>query len=106
MSRHGWWWQKDGLPSFADGTRIDVNAVTWAVGYRDDFGWLGIPEARDAEGKMLHMDASRPFPAHLCRPAWQRNRTSALVMGIGDDAAAIVQHIVSAPTWRDLTDLA
>lgn len=82
--------------SFADGTRTEVDAVVWAVGYRDDFGWLRIPEAKDTEGKVMHAEGVSPAPGlfFVGRP-WQRNRASALVMGASDDAEAIVQRLVS-----------
>ena len=83
--------------SFADGTRIEVDAVVWAVGYCDEVGWLRIPEAKDADGKILHAEGVSPVPGlfFVGRP-WQRNRASAFVMGVGDDAAAIVQLVASA----------
>ncbi|MER8476712.1 hypothetical protein [Mesorhizobium sp. M1163] len=83
--------------ALADGTRIGVDAVVWAIGYRDDFGWLRVPEAKDADNKILHVDGVSPAPGlfFVGRP-WQRNRASALVMGAGDDAAAIVQRISPA----------
>jgi len=86
--------------SFADGTRIAADSVVWATGYRDDFGWLRIPAAKDAERKVLHAEGASPVPGlyFVGRP-WQRNRASALVMGVGDDAAAIVQRISPARSF-------
>ncbi len=80
--------------SFADGIRTEVDAVVWAVGYHDDFGWLRIPGAKDAQGKVMHAAGVSPVPGlfFVGRP-WQRNRASALVMGVGDDAEAIVRQI-------------
>lgn len=56
--------------SFADGTRIEVDAVIWAVGYRDDFDWLGIPEAKGADGRVLHTEGVSSVPGlyHVGRP--------------------------------------
>lgn len=84
------------LASFADGTSTEIDAVVWAVGYRDDFGWLRIPGATDAEGKVEHAGGVSPIPGlfFVAHP-WQRNRASALVMGVGDDAQAVVKQIAS-----------
>lgn len=81
--------------SFTDGTRIEVDAVVWAVGYRDAFGWLRILEAKDDEGRVRHAQGVSPTPGlyYVGRP-WQRNRASALVMGVGDDAELVVQQVV------------
>lgn len=83
--------------SFSDGTSIDVDAVIWAIGYRDDFNWLRLPQAKDADGKILHAEGVSPVPGlYYVGRAWQRNRASALVMGAGDDAASIVRRIALA----------
>lgn len=83
--------------SFADGTQIDINTVVWAVGYRDNFDWLAIREAKAADGRVVHTEGVSPVSGlyFVGRP-WQRNRASGLVMGAGDDAAAIVQRVALA----------
>lgn len=82
--------------SFADGARLEVDAVMWAIGYGDDFDWLRTTGAKDAGGAIVQTQGVSPVPGlfYVGRP-WQRNRASALVMGAGDDAEAIVQRIVS-----------
>ncbi|MER8550805.1 NAD(P)/FAD-dependent oxidoreductase [Mesorhizobium sp. M0976] len=82
------------IAALADGTRIEVDAVVWAIGYRDDFNWLRVPEAKDADNKILYADGVSPVSGlFFVGRSWQRSRASALVMGAGDDAAAIVQRI-------------
>lgn len=44
--------------SFADGARMEVDAVIWAIGYRDDFDWLRIAGAKDADGAIVQRIAS------------------------------------------------
>lgn len=82
--------------SFADGKRMEIDAIIWAIGYRDDFDWLRIAGAKDTGGAIVQTQGVSPVPGlfYVGRP-WQRNRASALVMGAGDDAEAIVQRIVS-----------
>lgn len=90
------------LATFSDGTRIDVDAVIWAIGYRDDFAWLNIAEAAHADGSVRHSEGVSPVPGlyFVGRP-WQRNRSSALVMGAGDDAEAVVASILKRRGPRD-----
>lgn len=84
---------------FADGTAETVDSVVWAVGYRDDFGWLEIAGAKDRAGNVLHDEGRSPIQGlyFLGRP-WQRNRASALVMGASDDAEKIVWTITARQT--------
>ena len=44
---------------FADGKTATVDAVIWAIGYRDDSSWLHIPKAVDSRGTMLKIAAFR-----------------------------------------------
>jgi len=81
--------------SFADGKAAEVNAVVWATGYRDDTGWVAIPEVKDARGNYLHYRGISPLPS-LCfvGRSWQWSRGSALFAGVGEDAAYLTEHIV------------
>lgn len=80
--------------SFADGSSVDIGAVIWCVGYRDEFAWLAIDGAKDESRAIIHEDGRSPVAGlfYVGRP-WQRNRASALVMGAGDDARLIVSAI-------------
>lgn len=79
---------------FADGGSIEVQAVIWALGYRDDTSWVDIPGAVDAEGSFQHFRGRSPIPGlyFVGRP-WQRNRASALIMGVGSDARLIAAEV-------------
>lgn len=79
---------------FADGERRKVATVVWAVGYRDRTNWIEIPGAVDDEGRFVHAEGHSPVPGlfYVGRP-WQRNRASALVMGVGEDARRIVNAL-------------
>ena len=81
--------------SFADGKAAEVDAVVWATGYRDDTGWVGIPEVKDAQGNFLHYRGISPLP-NLCfvGRSWQWTRGSALFAGVGQDATYLTEHIV------------
>lgn len=75
---------------FSDGGSLEVDTVIWALGYRDDSSWVDIPGAVDGEGTFQHHRGRSPTPGlyYVGRP-WQRNRASALIMGVGADARLI-----------------
>lgn len=79
---------------FADGRSATITAIVWATGYRDNAAWLDIPGAVDVRGRFIHRGGLSPVPGlfFLGRP-WQRNRASALIMGVGADAAFIADAI-------------
>ena len=79
--------------TFADGLRSVVDGIIWCVGYRDEVDWVDIAGATQA-GTFVHRRGVSPIPGlfFIGRP-WQRNRASALVMGVGDDAREIVGMI-------------
>ncbi len=72
-----------------------VETVIWATGYQENTDWIAIPEARDAKGNLLHRRGVSPVPhLYLIGRSWQWTRGSALLTGVGDDAALIKDHIV------------
>ena len=80
--------------SFADGQTAEVDAVVWATGYRDDATWVAIPEATDAQRQFLHRLGVSPVPGlYFIGRSWQWTRGSALLAGVGDDAAYVVRRI-------------
>lgn len=80
--------------NFADGGSLETQAVIWALGYRDDTSWVDIPGAVDSEGAFQHFRGRSPIPGlyFVGRP-WQRNRASALTMGVGSDARLIAAEV-------------
>ena len=85
------------LATFSDGTTVEVDAVIWAIGYRDDFAWIKISEALDENGGVQHAEGVSPvLGLYFVGRPWQRNRASALVKGAGDDAAPIVAAIANS----------
>lgn len=82
---------------FADGSAEAFDTVIWATGYRDDSSWLHIPEAVDVAGNYSEERGVSPVPRlfHVGRN-WQNNRASALLFGVGADAARIVRQTVEA----------
>lgn len=80
--------------SFSDAASVEIETVVWAAGFRVDFSWINVAGALGSDGAALHSKGISPLPGlyYLGRP-WQRNRASALVAGISDDAAFVVRHL-------------
>lgn len=85
-----------GRARFSDNDTAEIRTVIWATGYRDDTSWLDIADAKTADDGFAHTAGISPVKGlyFVGRP-WQRNRASALIMGVGEDAALIVQSIAS-----------
>lgn len=85
---------------FGHGQSRQIKTVVWAIGYRDDFGWIEIEGAKAGDGTVLHEAGVSPVPGiyYVGRP-WQRNRASALAAGASADAATIANFIVRDRPW-------
>ena len=81
---------------FADGTRRAFNAVIWAAGYADDARWLRVPGAVDTNGNHIEDRGVSPIPGlFYVGRSWQTSRASALLCGVGSDAAGIVAQVTA-----------
>jgi putative flavoprotein involved in K+ transport len=80
--------------AFASGESTEIEAVLWATGYRDDTDWVAIPEVKDERGRFVHQRGISPIPnLHFIGRSWQWTRGSALLVGVGADAAYLAEHI-------------
>jgi putative flavoprotein involved in K+ transport len=83
--------------TFENGASVSVNAVLWAVGYKDDsWDWIQIPGAKDDQGNIVHRHGISPV-RHLYflgRP-WQTSRLSTLIFGAARDAELIANELQS-----------
>jgi putative flavoprotein involved in K+ transport len=83
--------------TFAAGEPAAVDAVIWATGYRDRTEWVAIPGAVDADGAFVEKQGVSPVPGlFFIGRSWQTSRGSALVTGVGRDAAGIADRIAEA----------
>ena len=81
---------------FQDGRCADISAVVWATGYRDDTSWLNIPEAKRPDGGVSERRGISPVAGlYFVGRSWQWSRGSALVLGVGKDAAYIADQLES-----------
>ncbi len=90
---------------FASGERFEIDAAIWATGYRDRTDWVRIPAAIDASGAFAHHRGVSPVPGlfYIGR-SWQTSRGSALVTGVGRDAAEIAGRIDAALATVPVTE--
>ena len=102
--------------SFTDGASARVDAVIWALGYRENSCWISIPEAKGRDGEIISHRGQSPVPGlYFVGRNWQTSRGSALLLGVARDAhqvgAAVQRHLRradgltcqsanEAPDWR------
>jgi putative flavoprotein involved in K+ transport len=83
----------DTTVEFGDGSRLDVDAVVWATGYRPDYSWLALP-VLDDDGRVRHRRGVSAVPGlYFLGLSWQHTRGSALLGWIEDDAEFISREI-------------
>jgi len=79
--------------SFADGSKVDVQGVIWATGYRTDHSWIDLP-VFDTAGRARHRRGVTDVPGlFLLGLSWQHTRGSALLGWVKDDAEFIATQI-------------
>jgi putative flavoprotein involved in K+ transport len=70
-----------------------ISAVIWATGYGVDFGWVDVP-VKDAHGEPVHRGGITAVPGlYFLGLQWLSKMYSAFLSGVGDDAAALAEHI-------------
>ncbi len=78
---------------FADGARLRVDAVIWATGYRNDYGWIDLP-VLDARGAPLQKRGITSFPGmYFLGLHWMTGRGSSLLGWVGEDARRLLPAI-------------
>jgi pimeloyl-ACP methyl ester carboxylesterase len=81
--------------TFASEETAPVETVIWATGYQEPTDWITIPEAKDAQGHLLHQRGISPVPhLYVIGRSWQWTRGSALLTGVGDDALHLTKHLL------------
>jgi putative flavoprotein involved in K+ transport len=76
--------------TFAD---AGISAIIWATGYGVDFGWIDIP-VFDERGEPLHRKGVTDVPGlYFLGLQWLSRMNSSFMLGVGDDAAFLADHI-------------
>ncbi len=79
---------------FADGSATEIDALVWATGYRVNSDWLAIPAVKGPGGVFVQSRGVSPVAGvYFVGQSWQSTRASALLTGVGDDAAVVTAHI-------------
>jgi putative flavoprotein involved in K+ transport len=79
--------------AFADGSRLDVDAVVWATGFDRDVSWVDAP-VFDHRGELIHDRGVTPSPGlYFLGMPWQHTRGSALLGWVKHDAQHIAERI-------------
>jgi putative flavoprotein involved in K+ transport len=85
---------------FSDGSRLDVDAVVWATGFRHDHSWIEAP-VFDAQGGVVQRRGVTAAPGlYFLGLTWQHTRGSALIGFVSADAAYIADQIKTFHTSR------
>jgi putative flavoprotein involved in K+ transport len=80
---------------FADGTVTPIRALVWATGYRVDGDWVAIPAVKGPDGAFVQSRGISPVGGvYFVGQSWQWTRGSALLTGVGADAAYVTAEIV------------
>jgi putative flavoprotein involved in K+ transport len=85
---------------FSDGSELDVGAVIWATGFRNDHSWIDAPIFDDGQ-RVVHRRGVTVSPGlYFLGLTWQHTRGSALIGWVADDAAYIADQIKTFHTTR------
>ena len=80
-----------------DLARAGVSTVLWTTGYRMDFDWIDAP-ILDEQGFPRQVDGQTEVPGlYLLGSLWQRNQTSATLVGVGHDARRLAARMGLPP---------
>ena len=80
----------------ADGSHLPVTAVIWATGFRPEYGWIHVP-VFDSQGLPVHQRGVTAVPGfYFLGLPWLHRRDSALLGGVGHDAAFLAASITRA----------
>ena len=84
---------RDGLPLLADGRVLEVANVVWCTGFHHDYSWIALPGL--AQGEPPHrrgVVAGQPG-LYLVGLHFLYAMSSAMIHGVGRDAAYVARHI-------------
>jgi len=80
---------------FSDGRSIHVQNVIFSTGFRHQFfQWIKIEQIFTRDGELIHHRGITPSNGlYFVGLPWQTNRSSALLLGVGEDAKFIVNSM-------------
>ncbi|WLV25311.1 NAD(P)/FAD-dependent oxidoreductase [Aciduricibacillus chroicocephali] len=79
---------------FENNEGIETANIIWATGYRSDYNWIKLPHIFDNKGQPIHKrGVTEEKGLYFLGLPWQHRRGSALLLGVGDDAAYLAKEI-------------
>ncbi|WP_420491663.1 flavin-containing monooxygenase [Neobacillus drentensis] len=79
---------------FDDLSTIRVENVIWATGFIRDYSWIDVKNLVDANGDVKHHRGITEIDGlYFLGLPWQHRRGSALLLGVGEDAAYIAKSM-------------
>lgn len=80
---------------FQDGSQQTSRTIIWATGFKPAYDWLQIDDAIFEDGKPIHnRGVSMVEGLYYIGQPWQYQRGSALICGVGRDAAYLIPFIL------------
>lgn len=81
---------------FKDNTKLQVDNIIWATGFKSDYSWIETENLYDSHGKIKHNRGLTAVKGlYFLGLPWQHKRGSALLQGVGEDAEYIMNQINS-----------
>jgi len=85
------------VPTELDLADVRINTVIWAMGYRPDLSWVGLP-ILDGEGYPIqHRGVTRVPGLYILGLDWLHTAKSGLFAGVGEDAAYLAEQMAGRP---------
>ena len=82
--------------------KAGITTVIWATGYTQDFSWIDLPNACDANGAPYHQRGVSPEPGlYFLGLPWQSRRGSTFIWGVWHDASHVADQIEIQRNYRD-----
>ena len=92
---------RGGLP-VCDGRTVEPAVVVWCTGFDPDYGWIDLPVTDDAGALRQHRGVAADVPGlYFVGQRFQHTQTSALLGGVGADAAYVAEQVVRHEAERE-----
>ncbi|MBX9966097.1 flavin-containing monooxygenase [Priestia aryabhattai] len=77
-----------------NGEKIQPENIIWATGYHNDYEWIEVPNIIDKNNNVIHdRGITKEKGLYFLGLSWQYRRGSALLLGVGEDAKFLANHI-------------
>jgi putative flavoprotein involved in K+ transport len=87
---------RDGMPVLDDGRVVQVANVVWCTGFRNDFGWIELPEIREDGFPEQRRGVVAASPGlYFVGLVFLHSFSSMLILGAGRDGGYVAGHIAS-----------